>query len=215
MLGHNNGPPLGEVTEVAGLMRPYAWRKAHKKAWRTPPIEIIRLRDRAAMQLGLSYRDYTAILMDRGHRPRAIFFDLGGTLVRTRNNEIAIDASGRALLMPGVRQKLQRLTDCVLFVIADNARRRDVLNACIDHVSELGACKVVDHLIRDTRGATGETIIRLLAKHGIPPAQAILVGDTTEDERCAEQAKLARFFWAWHYFAETTIGVRLAAGGGL
>lgn len=203
MLGHNNGPPLGDIAEVAGLMRQYAWRKAHKKAWRTPPIEIIRLRDRAATQLGLSYRDYTAILMDRGHRPRAIFFDLGGTLVGTRMNEIAVDASGRALLMPGVRQKLQRLTDCALFVIADDARRGDVLNACIGQVNDLSTSKVLDHLIRDTDVTTAERITHLLTKHGIPPAQAILVGDTAEDERCAEDAKLARFFWAWHYFAET------------
>lgn len=203
MLGHNNGPPLGDITEVAGLMRQYAWRKAHKKAWRTPPIEIIRLRERAATQLGLSYRDYNAILMDRGHRPRAIFFDLGGTLVRTRNNEIVTDASGRAMLMPGVRQKLQRLTDCALFVIADDARRKGVLNACIDQVNDLGASKVMDHVIRDVQGTTAERITGLLTKHAIPPSQAIMVGDTAEDQRCAEEAKLARFFWAWHYFAET------------
>jgi phosphoglycolate phosphatase-like HAD superfamily hydrolase len=45
-----------------------------------------------------------------------------------------------------------------------------------------------------------------LAKHGIPPSQAILVGDTVEDERRAEHAKLARFFWAWHYFGDTSMG---------
>jgi beta-phosphoglucomutase-like phosphatase (HAD superfamily) len=203
MLGHNNGPPIGDITDVGGLMRQYAWRKAHKKAWRTPPIEIVKLRHRAATQIGLSYRDYTAILMDRGHRPSAVFFDLGGTLVRTRNNDIDIDRYGAATLMPGVRKKLQALSDCKLFVIAESARPAETLTACIAQLNELCAGKIIDHL---TRGKPATDMVNhLLTKHAIPPSQAILVGATVESERCAEQAKLARFFWAWTYFAETAM----------
>ena len=48
MIGHNNGPPLGDISDVGGVARLYYWRRAHKAAWRTPPIEIVKLRYRAA-----------------------------------------------------------------------------------------------------------------------------------------------------------------------
>lgn len=201
MLGHNNGPPIGDITDTAGLMRQYCWRKAHKKAWRTPPIEIVKLRHQAAAQLGLSYRDYTSILMDRGHRPSAIFFDLGGTLVRTRNNEV--DArNGAVTLMPGVRRKLERLSGCSLFVIAGRTPTHEAAEDYIRQVGDLSGTRITGHTI----GGGADMVTALLVKHAIPPAQAILVGDTVEDERCAERAKLARFFWAWHYFSDTAIG---------
>lgn len=215
MLGHNNGPPIGDITDVGGLMRQYCWRKAHKKAWRTPPIEIVKLRYQAAAQLGLSYRDYTAILMDRGHRPCAIFFDLGGTLVRTRNNEIDTDRDGAVTLMPGVRKKLQRLSGCSLFVVTNQVRiARETVEGYIRQVGEMSGGRITDHMIcSDAPGSqspmrkpSSGMVNDLLAKHGIPPSQAILVGDTVEDERCAERAKLARFFWAWHYFGDASMG---------
>jgi hypothetical protein len=198
MLGHNNGPPIGDITDVGGLMRAYCWRKAHKKAWRTPPIEIVKLRSLAAAQLGLSYRDYTAILMDRGHRPSAIFFDLGGTLVRTRNNEIDT-RNGAVTLMPGVRKKLQGLSGCSLFVIGRDTH--ETVLGYTRQVGELSGIRITGHTIGEP-----DMVNALLVKHGIPPSQAILVGDTIEDERCAERAKLARFFWAWHYFGDTALG---------
>jgi hypothetical protein len=201
MLGHNNGPPIGDITDVGGLMRQYCWRKAHKKAWRTPPIEIVKLRYQAAAQLGLSYRDYTAILMDRGHRPSAIFFDLGGTLVRTRNNEVHTGIGGTVTLMPGVRRKLQRLSGCSLFIIASGELTHETVDGHIRQIGELSGSKLSGWTSREPDMVNG-----LLAKHGIPPSQAILVGDTVEDERCAERAKLARFFWAWHYFGDTSMG---------
>ena len=212
MLGHNNGPPIGDITDVGGLMRQYCWRKAHKKAWRTPPIEIAKLRSRAAEQLGLSYRDYSSILMDRGHRPRAIFFGLGGTLVRTRNNEMGADRDGAAILMPGVREKLRRLGECALFIIAEGTHAPETVGRHIHQLNQACGGRIIDHMICNALDSVGRMrkpepamISHLLVKHGIPPSQAFLVGDTAEDEKCADEAKLARFFWAWHYFAESTM----------
>lgn len=181
MIGHNNGPPLGDIADVAGLMRRYAWRKAHKAAWRTPPIEIVRLRQRAADALGLSYKDYTSILLDRGHRPRAIFFGLAGTLVRPRDGAP----------MPGVEAKLRSLRDCILLVVADDgeqsrlARVAEVCRAPLSLAN--GADKVA-------------ALHQTLVARRIPPSQAIMVGASLEDQECAARAKLARFFWAWEYF---------------
>lgn len=217
MIGHNNGPPIGDIADVGGRARLFYWRKAHKAAWRTPPIEIVKLRARAAEELGLSYKDYTSILMDRGRRPSAVLFDLGGTLVRTRNNEIDTDGSGTVIMMPGVRNKLQRLGECALFVITNQARiadgtlARETVEGYIRQISHICGVRLTDYSIcGDTRGSQSSMrkpapgmVTQLLGKHRIPPSQAIMVGDTVEDEKCAEAAKLARFFWAWHYFADT------------
>lgn len=60
-IGHNNGPPLDSVSWGT-----YCWQKANKRAWANPPIEVIRIRMKRAQELGMTYREYTAIIMDRG-----------------------------------------------------------------------------------------------------------------------------------------------------
>ncbi len=66
-LGHNGGPPL-EPEEDPGAVswRSYVWRKAHKRAWKTPPREIALRRLARAEELGISYHDYTVELLERG-----------------------------------------------------------------------------------------------------------------------------------------------------
>jgi hypothetical protein len=66
-LGHNGGPPL-EPEEDPGAVswRSYVWRKAHKRAWKTPPREIALRRLARAEELGMSYHDYTLELLERG-----------------------------------------------------------------------------------------------------------------------------------------------------
>lgn len=59
-IGHNGGPPLDMS------FRGWAWRRAMQKAWETPPREIALRRMARAEKLGLSYRDYTAALLDTG-----------------------------------------------------------------------------------------------------------------------------------------------------
>lgn len=59
--GHNNGPPL-EYTTWAQV----CWKKAHAKAWANPPIEVIRMRVKRAQELGMTYKEYTAVILDRG-----------------------------------------------------------------------------------------------------------------------------------------------------
>ena len=64
-LGHNGGPPLDEV-RVANEWSHYCWRRAHKAAWKTPPREIALRRLKRAEELGMTYKEYTAIILDRG-----------------------------------------------------------------------------------------------------------------------------------------------------
>jgi len=64
-LSHNGGPPL-EEEDVNASWRHYLWRKAHKKAWKTPPPEIALRRLARAEELGMTYREYTLEIMERG-----------------------------------------------------------------------------------------------------------------------------------------------------
>ncbi len=66
-IGHNGGPPL-EPEEDPGAVsyRLWAWRKAHKRAWKTPPREIALRRLARAEELGMTYKEYTLEIMERG-----------------------------------------------------------------------------------------------------------------------------------------------------
>lgn len=67
--GHNGGPPLDEPVpdpEPGASWRLFCWRKAHDAAWKTPPREIALRRLARAEELGMSYRDYTLVVLDRG-----------------------------------------------------------------------------------------------------------------------------------------------------
>ncbi len=64
-IGHNNGPPLDEELTVV-TWHHYCWKKSHAKAWKTPPREIALARLARAEALGMSYKEYTAVVLDRG-----------------------------------------------------------------------------------------------------------------------------------------------------
>ena len=61
-IGHNGGPPL----DRGAGWRHFCWKKAHTRAWKTPPREIALARLARAEALGMSYRAYTAIVLDTG-----------------------------------------------------------------------------------------------------------------------------------------------------
>jgi hypothetical protein len=64
-IGDNGGPPLEEADPNASW-RGWAWRRAHKRAWKTPPREIALRRLARAEELGMSYREYTLEILERG-----------------------------------------------------------------------------------------------------------------------------------------------------
>jgi hypothetical protein len=65
LIGHNKGPPLDDELKIVTWGH-YCWKKAHAKAWKTPPREIALARLARAEELGMSYKDYTAIILDKG-----------------------------------------------------------------------------------------------------------------------------------------------------
>ena len=66
-LGHNQGPPL-DPDEDPGVLswRHWCWKRAHKRAWKTPPREIALRRLARAEALGITYHAYTLEILERG-----------------------------------------------------------------------------------------------------------------------------------------------------
>lgn len=65
-IGHNGGPPLEEPPRAPLDWNYYCWRRAHRRAWKTPPREIALRRLRRAEAIGMTYREYQAVILDRG-----------------------------------------------------------------------------------------------------------------------------------------------------
>jgi len=62
-LGHNGGPPL---EDEGTAWRSFVWRRAHKQAWKTPPREVALRRLARAEELGMTYKEYTLEILERG-----------------------------------------------------------------------------------------------------------------------------------------------------
>jgi hypothetical protein len=69
----NNGPPLEESARPNG--RPWGeggigtwfeWSAAHDRVWKDVPYDIAVMRARRAEALGLTYREYTLEILERG-----------------------------------------------------------------------------------------------------------------------------------------------------
>jgi hypothetical protein len=64
-IGDNGGPPL----DPEESWRHWCWKRAHKRAWKTPPREIALRRLSRAEALGITYRAYTLEILERGRHP--------------------------------------------------------------------------------------------------------------------------------------------------
>lgn len=65
---HNGGPPLDHVPEwgVGGIGNYFVWKSAVDTAFNKVPDETAIRRARKADQLGLTYREYTLEILERG-----------------------------------------------------------------------------------------------------------------------------------------------------
>jgi hypothetical protein len=71
-LGHNGGPPLDSVVaDPHASWRLWCWKRAVKRAWKTPPREIALRRLARAEAAGMTYREYTLEILERGVFPDA------------------------------------------------------------------------------------------------------------------------------------------------
>lgn len=69
-LGHNGGPKLDPaIVDPHSSWRQWCWRRAVKRAWKTPPREIALRRLACAEAAGMTYREYTLEILERGVFP--------------------------------------------------------------------------------------------------------------------------------------------------
>ncbi|HUO89112.1 MAG TPA: hypothetical protein VMU08_08055 [Rhizomicrobium sp.] len=168
-LGHNGGPALDVSWEA------WLWRKAHARAWKPPRRDIALHRMKRAERLGLDYRSYAGVLMNRGaHLGAAIFL---------------LDGLG-AEEMPAASARIAAISDCrILLGVADPR----------DAGAELAGR--ADMLVASVEGnALGRAIDRFLLRYQLTPGGTFLVGSSSAHLRAAEDAGLALFLWASDYF---------------
>jgi predicted nucleic acid-binding protein len=169
-IGHNQGP------ELDGTGLGHIWRRASKRAWRTPPREVALTRLRRAELLGLSYREFTGVLMDRGQRLAAA---------------VVVLAEPRRMAERGVRAKLDHLAAQRLLLC--------VPAGCATHAIE---ATMIHRMNNDEPSdAIAAAIARFCDAFGLAAASVFMVSDRESDLLLAERAGLALFKRAASFFA--------------
>lgn len=185
-LGHNLGPPLDPGRGSVVL----AWRRARDEAWKPPPPEVVRMRMARAATLGLTYREYTAVLMDRGRRLQALLFPLEGTLVQPRRP--GFDAGRPDRPMQGVEARLRRVRCTRRIVIAapgSDAGWRDwVRPEAVLHAS-------------GSRKVRRDTVLAGLRCLSIAPGEVAVIGARARDRLLAEDIGAGLFVESADWFS--------------
>jgi hypothetical protein len=172
-VGHNRGPELDLSWEA------WLWRRAHAQAWKAPRRDIALHRLKRAERLGLDYRSYAGVLMNRGTHLGAAIFVFEGF------SDGAMKAAAR---------KVVEISDCRVLIGVDAAN--DIENSLrqrADKIVECGSSRTLAHAID-----------RFLLAHQLTPGGAFMVGTSSAHLRIAEDCGLALFLWAKDYFAAAT-----------
>lgn len=168
-IGHNGGPTLDLSWEA------WLWRRAHANAWKPPRRDIALHRLKRAERLGLDYRSYAGVLMNRGTHLGAAIFLLDG-------------ASGVEIALAS--ERISTISDCRILIGLDEGAAIDgVLSQRADMVVEVSGATM---LVR--------SIDRFLLAHQLTPGGTFMVGSTSAHLRAAEDTGLALFLWARDYF---------------
>jgi D-glycero-D-manno-heptose 1,7-bisphosphate phosphatase len=147
----------------------------------------------------------------------ALFFDLGGTLVKlNESREIPLDANGNIVieLLPGVAEKLRPLHNHLMFVVTNQAgitrgrlKHEAVESALAELDDQLGdiltgwqICPHIDDDNCECRKPKGGMITELAEMYGVDLATSTMVGDQEVDRLAGEAAGVANFVAAKDFF---------------
>ena len=167
-IGHNRGPTLDLSWEA------WLWRQAHAQAWKPPRRDIALHRLKRAERLGLDYRSYAGVLMNRGtHLGAAVFLLDGLTSAEMRHAAERICGISDCRILVGVPRQAE--------IDADLTRRAD---AVIGHADEKTLIRAIDHFILE---------------HRLTPGGTFMVGTSSAHLRAAEDTGLALFIWGRDY----------------
>ncbi|MBL6938328.1 MAG: hypothetical protein ISS15_06990 [Alphaproteobacteria bacterium] len=166
-IGHNGGPTLDLSWEV------WLWRKASAEVHKPPRREIALHRLKRAERLGLDYRSYAGVLLNRGTHLGAAIFLLDG--LGERELRVASD-------------RIVAILDCHILVGSGDG---------FDPALTARADAVV--ATSDPR-ALQRAIDRFILGHCGTPSGTFMVGTGADHLRAAEDAGLGLFLWAKDYF---------------
>lgn len=180
-IGHNGGP-LDMSWEA------WIWRRASAKAWKTPKPEIALRRMARAEKLGITYREFAAVILDTGAYLSTALVPLGLVARAWR----AADGTATVEARPEMAAKLGRFGGRLL-LIADPLIHGELPPAAlVDLRASLSAalpCAVEAVGLRDD-------VKGLLRAAGVPKQEVFCVGTGFADVAVAEAAGLTLFKWA-------------------
>ena len=147
----------------------------------------------------------------------ALFFDLGGTLVKLDGaREIPLDQSGNIVieLLPGVAEKLRPLHDYLMFVVTNQAgikrgrltaekvetAMRQLDRQLGDILTAWQVCPHTDDDRCECRKPKGGMITELADLYGVDLTSSTMVGDQEVDRLAGEAAGVATFVAAKDFF---------------
>jgi D-glycero-D-manno-heptose 1,7-bisphosphate phosphatase len=147
----------------------------------------------------------------------ALFFDLGGTLVKlNESREIPLDANGNIVieLLPNVAEKLRPMHDYLMFVVTNQAGitrgrlKAEKVEAALKELdAQLGdilsgwqICPHTDDDHCECRKPKGGMITELAEMYGVDLASSTMVGDQEVDRQASEAAGVAKFVAAKDFF---------------
>ena len=144
---------------------------------------------------------------------RALFLDLGGTLVRVENDEIFTDSTGNVEFLPNAVEILRGKAQAfdMIFVVTNQSGIEKGLitvetsNSFIDQVdkaigglvTDFWACPWVESVYRKPKPGM---ITGLADKHFVDLARSVMVGDSESDRKAAQNAGITDFVWADDFF---------------
>jgi D-glycero-D-manno-heptose 1,7-bisphosphate phosphatase len=147
----------------------------------------------------------------------ALFFDLGGTLIRlNESREIPLDPNGNIVieLLPGVAEKLRPMHDYLMFVVTNQAGitrgrlKAEKVEAALKELdAQLGdilsgwqICPHTDEDHCECRKPKGGMITELAEMYGVDLSSSTMVGDQEVDRQASEAAGVAKFVAAKDFF---------------
>ena len=147
----------------------------------------------------------------------ALFFDLGGTLVKlNEQRSLPIDAKGNVIveLLPNVAEKLRPMHNHLMFVVTNQAGigrgwfKAEAVEAALKELDhQLGdiltgwlVCPHVDDDKCECRKPKGGMITELAELYGVDLDSSTMVGDQEVDRQAGEAASVAKFVFAEDFF---------------
>jgi phosphoglycolate phosphatase-like HAD superfamily hydrolase len=201
-IGHNGGPTFDMSWEA------WTWRRAVAKAWKPPKPEVALRRLAKAEKLGITYREFTAVILETGTHLSTAILPLG-LVARVRQvGHDRLVAEARPEMAAKVGRfggRLFLLADRLLHGDLDTAAReamRSDLNRALD--AKVEAIVIAGPSTSNRRDPRAEAMLAMLRSHGVPKQEVFFVGTGFADVALAEATTLPLFKWAHEWFGEAS-----------